>query len=328
MRRWFDYAICDEIHQLAGDTAQGNALGTLASCTNKIVGLTGTLLGGCADDLFNTLYRLEARASYDGYGPYWHPCYDRRHHNLDPKSLTSGWCYGSPGIAAALYHAAVACKRRDLAVFASAAFVAALKRKPRSTSLGLCHGDAGIYQIAKLLRSCDHCDEIEGFIADFEANIAARLVSRLDLTPGFLDGAAGVACVLADSDSFIIPWQRVLALALVLACVGIYGVISYLVGQRSHEIGVRMALGAQRSDVLRLVLGHGARMALIGVAIGIGAALGLTRLMANQLFGVRAHDPLTFAGVAMLLIIVAVAACYIPARRALRVDPIIALRCE
>jgi predicted permease len=118
------------------------------------------------------------------------------------------------------------------------------------------------------------------------------------------------------------------ALALMLACVGIYGVISYLVGQRTHEIGVRIALGAQRSDVSRLVIGHGTRMALIGVVVGIVFALGLTRLMANQLFGVSAHDPLTFGAVAMLLIIVAVAACYIPARRAMRVDPMVALRHE
>jgi ABC-type antimicrobial peptide transport system permease subunit len=117
-------------------------------------------------------------------------------------------------------------------------------------------------------------------------------------------------------------------LALVLACVGIYGVVSYLVGQRTHEIGVRIALGAQRSDVMRLVLGEGAKMALVGVVAGLAAAFGLTRLMANQLFGVTAHDPLTYAAVAVLLMLVALFACYVPARRAVRLDPVAALRCE
>jgi predicted permease len=118
------------------------------------------------------------------------------------------------------------------------------------------------------------------------------------------------------------------SLALVLSCVGIYGVISYLVGERTHEIGVRMALGARRSDVLRLVLGEGVKMALVGVVIGIACALALTRLMSNQIFGVTAHDPLTFAGVALVLLMVAIAACYIPARRATQVDPIVALHYE
>jgi predicted permease len=116
--------------------------------------------------------------------------------------------------------------------------------------------------------------------------------------------------------------------ALMLASVGIYGVISYLVGQRTHEIGVRMAFGAQRRDILALVVGHGVRMALVGATIGTAAALALMRLISTQLFGVTAHDPLTFLGGALLLLMVAFAACYIPARRATRVDPMVALRYE
>ncbi len=117
-------------------------------------------------------------------------------------------------------------------------------------------------------------------------------------------------------------------MAMTLGIIGIYGVISFLVSQRKREIGIRMALGAQRGDVAQMVLRQGATMALAGVTIGIVAALGLTRLMTSQLFGVTAHDPLTIGAVAALLMLVALLACYVPARRAMKVDPMVALRYE
>jgi predicted permease len=118
------------------------------------------------------------------------------------------------------------------------------------------------------------------------------------------------------------------ALALILASVGIYGVVSYVVGQRTHEIGVRMALGAQRTDVLRLILGGGARLVLTGIVLGVIGAIALTRVMASQLFMVSATDPLTLVAVSFVLVFVALTACYIPARRAASVDPNVALRYE
>jgi predicted permease len=116
--------------------------------------------------------------------------------------------------------------------------------------------------------------------------------------------------------------------ALALGVIGIYGVVSFFVTRRTHEIGIRMALGAQRADVLRLVVGEGARLALLGIAIGMACAFAVTRIMASELYGVTATDPATFFGVAALLGVVSLLACYVPARRASRVDPMVALRYE
>jgi ABC-type antimicrobial peptide transport system permease subunit len=118
------------------------------------------------------------------------------------------------------------------------------------------------------------------------------------------------------------------ALALFLAAVGLYGVLAYWVTQRRREIGIRMALGARAADVLRLVVGHGLMLAAVGVAIGLGGGLAAGRVIGGLLFGVTSHDPVVLAGLPLLVAAVTLLACALPARRAARVDPMIALRCD
>jgi ABC-type antimicrobial peptide transport system permease subunit len=144
--------------------------------------------------------------------------------------------------------------------------------------------------------------------------------------PGTMESA--ISDSLAQRRFAMVLLAAFAALALLLASIGIYGVIAYIVGQRTQEIGIRMALGAHRLDVLRLMLWEGMRLALIGVVTGVVAGLALTQLMTNMLYGVSATDPLTFCGVATLLTFVALAACYFPARKAARTDPMQALRSE
>ena len=167
---------------------------------------------------------------------------------------------------------------------------------------------------------------IGGFAQSLRA--ASAKINPGEVSTGFESMHEVIQGSLASRRFAMILLATFAALALLLASMGIYGVISYAVSQRTHEIGVRLALGAQRSAVLRLILGQAARLALLGILLGLAASAALTRLMANLLYGVTPTDPLTFAATTALLLLVALAACYTPARRATRVDPIVALRYE
>jgi len=145
--------------------------------------------------------------------------------------------------------------------------------------------------------------EAEPMTAVYSASIAARRFNTL-----LLSIFAGIATILA--------------------AIGIYGVISYLVTRRTHEIGVRMALGAEARNILALIVGRGLLLAVFGVTIGLAGALAVTRVLAKMLYGVTTTDPTTFVGVSALLIGIVLVACYVPARRAMRVDPMVALRYE
>ena len=158
-----------------------------------------------------------------------------------------------------------------------------------------------------------------------------RIVTGLDSDQP-ITSIATVDQILLRSTSGTKSYVQILGLfagmALALALVGIYGVMSYIVSERTHEIGVHLALGAQRAQVLGMVIKLGLKLTLLGVALGVTLALGLTRLIAGLLYGVKPADPLTLAAVSVMLTCSALLACYLPARRATKVDPMVALRHE
>jgi putative ABC transport system permease protein len=178
-------------------------------------------------------------------------------------------------------------------------------------------------ELTLLLRTSESQIQIGGELQSVVAELNRDVpVSQIQTLHGWVSEAA------AGPRSTASLFSIFAALALALGAVGIYGVISYSVAQRTREIGIRMALGARRREVLLLIVGQSARLALLGVVIGLAGALLLTRLMASLLYGVGTSDPATYAGVAMLLLVVALAAAFLPARRAMRMDPAIALRHE
>jgi predicted permease len=163
--------------------------------------------------------------------------------------------------------------------------------------------------------------------------MAAAREALHSLDPDLPIGKAATLASLVDSSMTRPRFSMLLVsafglLAVILASIGMYGLVSYSVTQRTREIGIRMALGAERRSVFRMVLGQGARLAGLGIAIGLAAAFPATQLLASQLYGVDAADPATFGAVAMLLLVIALLACYIPARQAMQVEPTEALRHE
>jgi predicted permease len=184
--------------------------------------------------------------------------------------------------------------------------------------------DVGRDEPNLLVRTERHLNEMKAMARAAAQALDPSLKLEADSLENFLDGMSYVRETRAASELTVLFGL----LALLLASTGLYGVMAYTVSQRTREIGIRMALGAQAGDVMKLVLRQGMKLVLLGVALGTGAALGVTRVVKSLLFGLSATDPLAYAGVASLLTIVALLACLIPARRATKVDPMVSLRCD